>query len=522
MKAYIALTLLGAVQSFILGPAMPRRMQLTAAVEHVDLAVSLHSLVQSTGDFVHLTGSHDILGGMEPSLTHTDTNHLLQSLNLADGDIVATPEQYGAKAVDKTGVIGFFATYIEQAIDLFHNILPGKETYGLSIIIFTCLIKALTLPLTKTQLESTTRMQKLTPLQEKIKAAYPRQQDEQMRNQLISQLFQTANVNPLAGCLPALAQIPIFISLYRALQNLVAQNKLDEGFLWIPDLEGPTYNAPPGQTFDWIKTAIEGQPLLGQHDTLAFLSIPLILFISQTISMKVLQPPQDPNKVLTEQEQFSKSLTNNLPFIVAFFSVNVPAGLALYWIVNNVLTTIITSTVKNNLKDEILPAEVDRMMAGIGGSIASRDDTSGGLSASKRAMQEIRESTNKKKKSFDPAVMAEVQTIEAQEAALDSKAQGAADVEEVSNAGEVGDPNAPKGPIGKLLKTVNDRAADATKEDADRFAEASAAAAANADNSMEPQAAPMYRPTEGEPKRKKRVKPTQKGGKKSKKKKGAK
>ena len=458
---------------------------------------------------------------VDPYLIHHNTNEAFNSLNLADGDVIATPTQYGNKAVDKTGVIGFIADYIEQAIDAFHNILPGKETYGFSIIIFTCLIKALTLPLTKTQLESTTRMQSLTPLQEKIKAAYPREQDEQMRNQMISQLFQAANVNPLAGCLPAFAQIPIFISLYRALQNLVAQNKLDEGFLWIPDLEGPTYNAPPGQTFDWIKTAIEGNPILGQHDTLAFLTIPLILFISQTISMKVLQPPQDPNKVLTDQEKFSKNLTNNLPFIVSFFSVNVPAGLALYWIVNNVLTTIITSVVKNSLKDEVLPAEVDRMMASItSGSVGGGNSSGngGGLSASKRAMQQVRESNEKKKKSFDPTTIAEVRAEETEEAAAAKVGDraGEANTEVVIEDVE-DDPDAPKGPIGKLLKAANDQASKVTQNDANRFAEASETAAAAANN-IDSNPAPMYRQNTGEaPKRKKRVKPASKKNKKGKK-----
>jgi len=105
-------------------------------------------------------------------------------------------------------------------------------------------VKLLTLPLTTAQLESTTKMQKLTPLQQKIQAKYAN--DEQTKNQLLSQLFQAANVNPLAGCFPALVQIPIFLSLYRALQNLVAENKLDEPFLWIPDLEGPVYTEGPG------------------------------------------------------------------------------------------------------------------------------------------------------------------------------------------------------------------------------------------------------------------------------------
>ena len=79
-----------------------------------------------------------------------------------------------------------------------------------------------------------------------------------MKNQYLSQLFQAAHVNPLAGCFPALIQIPIFISLYRALQNLVAENKLDEPFLWIPDLEGPVYTKPPGESLDWIKSIVTG------------------------------------------------------------------------------------------------------------------------------------------------------------------------------------------------------------------------------------------------------------------------
>lgn len=77
-------------------------------------------------------------------------------------------------------------------------------------------------------------MQKLTPLQKRIQERYV--DDEPTKNKMLSQLFQAANVNPLAGCFPALIQIPIFISLYRALQNLIAENKLDEPFLWIPGM----------------------------------------------------------------------------------------------------------------------------------------------------------------------------------------------------------------------------------------------------------------------------------------------
>lgn len=233
-------------------------------------------------------------------------------------------------------------------------------------------------------------MQKLTPLQQKIQAKYAN--DEQMKNQLIAQLYQVSQANPLAGCFPALVQIPIFISLYRALQNLVAENKLDEPFLWIPNLEGPSFRNPPSIAMDWIKTAVTGNPSYGWHDTLAYLTIPLILFISQSISMKILQPQKDKSQ-MTEQELFSQSLLNSLPLVVASFSLNVPAGLGVYWVVNNVLTTLITLFIKNNIKDEPLPAEVDQLMAMVDSPLSASK-----LNAMSSSFQEFRGQSNDQKK----------------------------------------------------------------------------------------------------------------------------
>ena len=68
---------------------------------------------------------------------------------------------------------------------------------------------------------------------------------------------------------------------------------------------------------------------------------------------------------MTDQELTSQGIINNIPFIVSFFSLNVPAGLGLYWIINNILTTLITQIVKANLKDEAMPVEVEKMMAAI-------------------------------------------------------------------------------------------------------------------------------------------------------------
>lgn len=229
-----------------------------------------------------------------------------------------------------------------------------------------------------------------------------------MKNQYLAQLFQVANVNPLAGCLPAFVQIPIFISLYRALQNLVAENKLDEPFLWIPDLEGPVFRNSPETSMNWIKSVFSGNPLLGWHDTLAYLSIPFILYISQSISQKVLQPPKDPNKVLTEQEQVSQGILNYLPVMIAFFSINVPAGLGIYWVFNNILTTVVTISIRNKIKDEPLPAEVSQLMATIDATGSSTSKTTRVSKSAQEIFDAQREIQNRKTTGFGKVTDTEI------------------------------------------------------------------------------------------------------------------
>ena len=161
-------------------------------------------------------------GGISPfdSPTAATVGEVAQQAAVAPPSPTADPGAVSLYSkVDKTGVIGGIAgTIIEPVIDFFHTTLNGvgiKYSYGFSIIAFTFIVKLLTLPLTTAQLTSTTKMQKLTPLQQKIQAKYTSPEDEQTKNQLLAQLFQAANVNPLAGCFPALVQIPVFLSLYR-------------------------------------------------------------------------------------------------------------------------------------------------------------------------------------------------------------------------------------------------------------------------------------------------------------------
>lgn len=349
------------------GGKLKRKFNLYMSAEHHDTILYAANLMDSAD-------------ALREHLHHGTQQLWDQSLVLADG-IFAKPADSGEAAsniaasspytkVDKTGFIGGIADVIEKALVLGHTTLQStglQYTYGLTIILFTVLVKAATLPLLSVQLESTSKLQAIAPMQKEITEKYA--DNDQAKNILLAQLYQSANVNPLAGCIPALVQLPVFLSLYRALTNLIAENRLSEPFLFIPNLQGPVYASglpddPANTGAGWLLSIITGggEPLLGWTDTLAFLTLPVILYVSQTISQKALQPPRDPSKPMTEQEEISQGILNNLPFIVAFFSINVPAGLGIYWIFNNIITTALNLGLKQKFAETPLSPAVEALM----------------------------------------------------------------------------------------------------------------------------------------------------------------
>lgn len=92
--------------------------------------------------------------------------------------------------------------------------------------------------------------QALQPTIKGLQAKY--QSNPEVMNQKIAEVYQQNEVNPLAGCIPSLVQIPVFIGLYRAVLTLAKENALDEPFLFLPNLEGPTYGADPAHGSDWL------------------------------------------------------------------------------------------------------------------------------------------------------------------------------------------------------------------------------------------------------------------------------
>jgi len=203
----------------------------------------------------------------------------------------------------------------------------------------TVLIKIVTYPLTAKQLESNVKLQAFQPAIKEIQNKY--QSNPEVMNQKMAALYQDNNFSPLDGCIPALVQIPVFIGLYRAVLTLANEDKLNQSFLWLPNLEGPTYGADPATANSWLFSGwVDGVPSLGWDDTLAFLTIPVILIVSQGISMNL----------MASKDQEQPAFVKFLPLIIGFFSLNVPAALGIYWIANNFITTALTLQIKAGIK----------------------------------------------------------------------------------------------------------------------------------------------------------------------------
>jgi YidC/Oxa1 family membrane protein insertase len=210
--------------------------------------------------------------------------------------------------------------------------------------------RALILPLSIQQSKSAEYMKALRPyitqIQEKFK------NNENAKNQAVGRLYQDAEQNPLAGCLTSLFQLPIFLGLYRGIRLLALDGELEEPFLWIPSLQGPVTAETDYRGLDWLlqgwtanpdPSGFPYVPSLGWETTIAFLVMPVVLVCLQTATMRVLAPPNPTDDAsMDESTKETMDRTQNilkfLPLMIGFFSLQVPAGLTIYWFTSNIFT----------------------------------------------------------------------------------------------------------------------------------------------------------------------------------------
>lgn len=255
------------------------------------------------------------------------------------GDAASNAASAASTSSNNDGVFGFLAAGFEAFLKVLDNALVGfgvPYSYGFAIILLTILVKAATYPLSKKQVESTVSMQALQPRVRELQAKFANNPERlQMET---ARLYKEAGVNPLAGCLPTLATIPVWIGLYKALSNVANEGLLTEGFFWIPSLGGPTTLAmqQEGGGLSWLFPFKDGAPPVGWVEAAAYLVLPVLLVVSQYISQQIMSPQSSKEDPSQAQAQ---AILKFLPVMIGWFSLNVPSGLTLYWFTNNLLTT---------------------------------------------------------------------------------------------------------------------------------------------------------------------------------------
>eukprot|EP01026_Neomeris_dumetosa_P036731 TRINITY_DN2968_c0_g1_i6.p1 TRINITY_DN2968_c0_g1~~TRINITY_DN2968_c0_g1_i6.p1 ORF type:complete len:406 (-),score=40.03 TRINITY_DN2968_c0_g1_i6:524-1741(-) len=241
---------------------------------------------------------------------------------------------------DSRGLLYPLTSSLEQTLKFLQNgldYLHVPYSYGWSIILLTLIVKIVTFPLTRKQVESAMSMQAVKPRVDAIKRRF--KDDKDRVQQETARLYTKANINPLAGCFPSLATIPIFLGLYRSLTNVASEGLLDkEGFYWLPTLAGPTSVAArqAGSGVSWLYPFVDGHPPIGWEQASRYLVLPILLVVTQYLSTSLISPPVDPND---ENANTQKILVSFLPLFIGWFALNLPSGLSLYYFSNITLTS---------------------------------------------------------------------------------------------------------------------------------------------------------------------------------------
>ena len=205
---------------------------------------------------------------------------------------------------------GWFAVVAKPLVFLMKASNRVTGNYGIDIILLTILIKILFYPLTQKSIVSMKKMQELGPILKTLKEKY--KGDSQRLNQETMNLYKTYKINPLSGCLPMVAQIPVFIALYKGLLVTI-ELRHAPFFLWVNDLSAPEHL--------W-DIAVAGY-------TVPIRLLPLLMGISMFVQQKM-----TPSAGMEPAQQ---KMMLFMPIIFTFMFWSFPTGLVIYWLVNNVL-----------------------------------------------------------------------------------------------------------------------------------------------------------------------------------------
>jgi YidC/Oxa1 family membrane protein insertase len=211
---------------------------------------------------------------------------------------------------------GFFSIIARPMLwflNFFYKIIGN---YGWAIIIVTIILRIPFIPLFEKSQKSMKKLQELQPKMAELKEKYKK--DPQKMNQEVMELYRKYKVNPVAGCLPLLLQLPIFFAFYRILLSTI-ELRGAPFVLWIKDLSAPD------AVFGHVPAMV---PLIGGF---AIGPLPILMGISMFIQQKMTPTTADPRQA---------KLFMLMPVVLTFVFLNFASGLVLYWFVSNLLSIV--------------------------------------------------------------------------------------------------------------------------------------------------------------------------------------
>ncbi|MCE5334623.1 MAG: membrane protein insertase YidC [Desulfobacteraceae bacterium] len=228
--------------------------------------------------------------------------------------VVERLDQAGHNLADAVDY-GWFSFLAKPLLVVLNWLYSYIHNYGVAIIILTVIIKLIFWPLTQKSYTSMMKMKKIQPKIAQIREKY--KGDREKLNQELMLVYKTYKVNPMGGCLPMVLQIPVFFALYRML-NAAVELRHQPFMLWMNDLTAPD-RLPAGFSVNL--------PFLGELNGIPVLTI--LMGVTMFFQQKMTPSSGDPRQ---------EKIMLIMPVMFTFFFINFPAGLVLYWFINNILS----------------------------------------------------------------------------------------------------------------------------------------------------------------------------------------
>jgi YidC/Oxa1 family membrane protein insertase len=235
--------------------------------------------------------------------------------------------------------------FLGRGLSFFYDLVPS---YGLAIILLTVAVRLVMLPLTIKQTRSMQEMQKLQPEVKRLQAKY-KGGDRQKMNEEMMKLYKEHKVNPLGGCLPLLLQLPIFLALYRVFAGCGAHKVKvcptgSVGTRYLPTGSALTKAINAGKAgFLGMNLGLAPMAALraaGKFPGSLIHAMPYFLLVLFMVATTWYQQKQIQAVSTGQQAQQMQMMGKIMPLLLGVFSLNLPAGVSIYWVASNVWTIV--------------------------------------------------------------------------------------------------------------------------------------------------------------------------------------